>query len=178
MRMMKKHAILTAFLLTTLALLSVPAFALDKGSSAIGAGLRMHSENSEFTELPYGDDDLSYLLAWEGHEDDGYWQIAVDYAPDVSGNKTTDYILTPQMNLIWKDRMFIGGIGGLQSYVHDSDAGSDWTDFYWQLTLGLRLPVGAFDLAVQTYYDFDQCSNLDKFEGDDLEYGAWRCYKF
>lgn len=176
---MKRHSCLLVVSLVTLALMNLSAFAAGSGnSSALSVGARLHSQHSVFTELPYGDDDVSYLLAWEGHEEDGYWQIAVDYAPDVSGIPTTDYVITPQLNLIWNDGIFIGGLGGLQSYVSDSATGEDWTDFYWQFTLGLRIPLGGLALAVQTYYVFDKWDELDQFEGKDLDYGVLLSYAF
>jgi len=177
--MMKKHTIVMAVVSLILALVTVPAFAADNSSSALSFGPRWHSDHSVFLELPFGDNDISYEIAWEGHEEDGYWQLGVDYAPDVSGDLgTTDYMITPYLNLLWSDGMFEGGIGGRQSYISDSLTGSDWSDFYWQFILGLRFPVGGFDLSVSTFYVFEQWGDIGDFEGKDLDYGASLSYKF
>jgi len=177
---MKRHSNLWIVSLLALALLKVSAFAADSGDSyAVTAGAIMHSENTAFTKLPYGDHDISYLLAFEGNDgEDGYWQLGVDYAPSISGIKTTDYVLSPQFNLIWRDRIFIGGIGILDSYISDNSLGNDWSGIYWKLTLGLRIPLGKVDLALQTYYAFDTWGTLKEFKGKDLDYGASLSYKF
>jgi hypothetical protein len=175
---MKKYMKLVAVSLIALTLLKVSTFAAGSGNNyAATVGARMHSDHSVFTELPYGDNDVSYLLAIEGREEDGFWQIGVDYAPAISGNDTTDYVITPQLNLLWQDRYFFGGIGALQSYVSDSIE-NDWTDLYWQFTVGLQIPFGGIDISLQTYYAFDKWDDLGDFKGKDLDYGVSLSYRF
>ncbi len=163
----------TTTTLLAMALISLIATSALAGESKILAGARMHVEHSLFTDIPYGDDDMSYGLAYEYVEKDASWQIAVMYAPDVTGNTTTDYIVTPQINLVFRDRMWRGGFGVLKSYIDDTVTGTDWSDEYWQTFLGLDIPLGSLSLSIDAYYSMGSLGDISDVDLDDLDYGIW-----
>jgi len=146
--------------------------------TAAGIGARQHVDHPYFEVLPYDDGDLSYGLAVEWHDESAYWQLAFNYAPDVTGTNATDYVLTPQINLVFKDNIWRGGLGVLKSYIVDKETGSDWTDVYWQLLLGADLPFYGMQLSLQAFYVFEEWERLEEFDFGDLEYGAWLSYFF
>lgn len=148
------------------------------GRSMVSVGARQHAAHSEFEELPFDDGDISYGVAYEYHEMTGYWQVALDYAPDVSGTNSTDYVVTPQISLIFKDRAWRGGLGLLKSYIRDNDGEADWTDFYWQMILGLDIPLLGMEFNVLAYYVFEEWGEVGDFDVDELEFGAWLKFSF
>lgn len=149
------------------------------GEHMLNLGGRYHAEHHHFDKLPFGNGDISYLIGYSYSESITEWQLALDYAPDVSGtmiesdeNKVTDfdYVLTPQFNLVFKDRYFRGGAGIRTSYIQ-SDDGSEWLDPYWQLMLGLNFPVfGRFSLDAAVLYVLEKWGKIDQFDFRDLEY--------
>lgn len=153
-------------------------------------GLRFHTAHSEFADLPFGNGDLSYALAYEMLEEYLSLQIAMDYAPDVSGktysgpDDTTgievDYILTPQVNLLVLDPPWRMGFGIRTSYIrYSGDVESEWMDTYWQLQLGLNFPLSAnVSMDACAYYVWERWSTFTKFHFRDLEYGMWLNCKF
>ena len=164
-----------AMSLATTSVAKNPAFS----SSRISAGGRFHAGHSAFDELPFDDGDVSYALAYEIHEYDAFWQIVLDYAPNISGtNSTTDTVITPQLNLIAKDGVWRGGIGILKSYLRDDDGESNWTDLYWQFILGLELRLFRLEIEAHAYYVFEKWGEVDEFDIDELEFGVWMKYAF
>ncbi|MFC1496852.1 hypothetical protein ACFLS1_00075 [Verrucomicrobiota bacterium] len=143
------------------------------GTHTLAIGGRTHAEHSEFVTLPFDKGDISYGLAYEYHNESAYWQFGANYANDVTGTNTVDSVITPHADLIFKDRMWQGGIGVLQSYIDDENEGSDWTDLYWQLITGLQMPLFGLQMDFQVYYVFEDWGDIDKFDLDDLEYGIW-----
>jgi hypothetical protein len=107
------------------------------GVHFIDLGARWHSESSAREDLPFGDNDISYVLGYEYHENAAYWQLGLGIAPDVTAqdvdlpgttnavtgkpetfkDDTVDMVLTPQINLIFEDGAFFGGVGGFWSYI-------------------------------------------------------------
>lgn len=151
---------------------------------ALSAGARYHMRHSEYTELPFDDGDMSYLLGYEYHEANAYWQLLVGYAPDISDGDDgrgvgVNAVITPQLNLLFADRNWLGGVGVLASYIEteDSDA-SDWTDIYWQLMFGFQIPLPAFHVEVMAYYPFEKWKTLSDFDAGDIEYGLLLKLKF
>lgn len=173
---MKKKIVISVLAAVLVTAASVPVLAA--GPSVISAGARYHVDHSVCEELPFGDGDVSYGLAYEYHEESGYWQIAMNYTPDITGTNLTDYVITPQINLIFKDRMWRGGIGALRSYVRDVDNNGDWTDMYWQMLAGIHLPLFGLKLDVHAYYVFEKWNELDEFDSEDIEFGAWLKFSF
>jgi hypothetical protein len=152
------------------------------GSHHWGLGGRYHVEHSEFEELPFGDGDTAYGLVYEFHDGPAYWQLGATYAFDVTGadtaSNTVDSVITPSINLVLQDGFWRAGAGLLSSYVQRDGGGSDWTDLYWQVLLGVGVPVFGLDLEVQALYSFEGWSDIDAFDFDDVEYGAWLTFAF
>ncbi len=142
-------------------------------------GARYHAEHHRFDKLPFGNNDISYLLAYSYAESRALWQLGVDFAPDLSGKmvcaggrvvEDLDYAVTPHLNLIVKDNYFRGGVGVRATYV-ETGAGSEWLDPYWQFLLGVNLPLaGRFSLDASANYVFQRWEYLDGFDFRDLEY--------
>ncbi|MCA1809432.1 MAG: hypothetical protein ABR497_03990 [Kiritimatiellia bacterium] len=142
-------------------------------------GGRYHNEHSHFDALPFGNGDISYLLGYAYGESLGIWQLAVDFAPDVSGGRpddedgpraAVDYVVTPQLNVLVKDRIFRGGVGFCTSYIRAEDD-SEWLDPYWQFFLGFNFPlVGKVSLDATAAYAFEKWDRLDRFDFDDVEF--------
>ncbi len=151
---------------------------------ALAAGARYHQQHSEYLELPFDEGDMSYLLGYEYHEGNAFWQLLVGFAPDISEGEEgrgagIDSVITPQINLIFEDRNWLGGVGALASYIkaEDSDA-DDWTDVYWQLMLGFQIPMPALHVEFMAYYPFEKWSTLSDFDAGDIEYGLLLKFKF
>lgn len=172
--MVKTHI---AACLTLLALLAAARPAVAARASRFGFALRQHSEEATLEEYPFGDD-VSFCLAYEWEENQAFWQVAVDYAPDVDTTNATDYVITPQINLMLKDKGWRGGIGVLKSMVSDKETGNDWTDLYWQWALGMQIPILGMRFNVEAYYLFESFSDLGDFETGNIEYALWFKYAF
>ena len=170
-----------AMLLSLTTLDAAPA----AGPHSLALGGRYHAEHSLFTDLPYGDGDISYALAYQYIQGFATWQLACDLGPDISGYNelyacgTTnlvgiDYIITPQFHIIIRDLFFRGGGGIRTSYIRDVDGEGEWLDPYWQLQLGLAFPLGQrLSLDLSAYYGYEHWGKPLDFKFSDLEYGAW-----
>ncbi|MBI2437766.1 MAG: hypothetical protein HYV36_03000 [Lentisphaerae bacterium] len=174
----------TLFLLCAALALTLQAAPAESPHS-LSLGGRYHTENTVFTDLPFGNADFSYALAWTFASEQVGLQLGADFAPDVSGARDapntnqTDFAVTPQVNLILKDRMFRGGVGLLTSYVRDDLGEDDWLSPYWQLLLGLNLPLGNnFSLDGLVYYVLEKWGDIGDFKPKELEYGLWLNYNF
>lgn len=155
--------------------------AAHAGATAVGALARFHEEHTVFEEYPFTGGDISYGFALEYHEDAAYWQVAVLYAEKPGPSTATnnlDYVLTPQVSLIFKDGPWRGGLGVLASLLEDEVEGSDWTDIYWQFVLGLTFPVMGLHLDARAFYVFESWSDVNEFEFEDIEYGVGISYFF
>ncbi len=168
---MKKTLVIALFALSTM-----QVFAATSAIDMVGVGVRYHAESSIYTDLPFGDGDMSYALSYEVHDTgDAYaLQFALDYAFDFSkeGMENMDYALTPQANLILKDKIWRGGVGVLKPYISNDDE-SDWADMYYQLFVGFGHKFGSIETTLMTYYPFESFSDLSDFEAGDLEYGIF-----
>jgi len=141
----------------------------------IGFALRQHSEDATIEGHAFGDD-ISYCLAYEWEEGGAFWQAALDYAPDVDTTNAVDYVLTPQVNLLFKDKGWRGGVGILKSMVADDETGNDWTDIYFQWILGMHIPVFGMKFNVTAYYLFEDFGDLGDFDSGNIEYALWFKY--
>lgn len=164
---------------------------LGRSPHSLSLGARYHKDHSVFTDRPFGDGDISYALAYEYSERLAYWQLALDFAPDVSGTRDsdgddseaesvgTDFVLTPQLNLVFTDRFFRAGPGIRGSYIRDDEGNSEWIGPNWQLQLGVNLPFGeAISIDGNVYYVLESWGNITDFAFGDLEYGVWLKYTF
>jgi hypothetical protein len=158
-----------------------------KGKSKFSVGLRQHVDHSEFDEYPFDDDMLAYGVAYEYHDEVAFWQLAVLYTEDVDAvtnapgatvpTSEVDYILTPQLNLIFTEKHWRAGAGILGSYVV-TDTDEDWIDPYWQFMAGVGFPVMAFTADLYAYYVYEDWGSLGDFAVDDIEFGGWLGYSF
>jgi hypothetical protein len=150
------------------------------GASAIALGIRQHSDYLGAPNLPYGEGDLSYLVAYEYHEGNAYWQIGLGYTPHSTTTSTVEKVesvMTPQIHLLLKDRIFYGGLGLMRSYVRREE--SHWTDFVWQLQFGAHFPLSeAFDLQLAAYYLFEEWGDIGDFNTDNVELGMSLSYRY
>lgn len=152
--------------------------AFGKTENRFSVGVRHHADHSVYTELPFDDGDLSYGIAYEIHENEAYWQLAVEYAPDISGTNAVDFAVTPQLNLLFEDRGWRGGLGVLTSYVAGDDD-DEWTDLYWQFIFGFHFGTSRKpEIDVLVYYPFESWSDIGDFDAQDIEFGLWLCFPF
>ncbi len=173
-----KIKIISVVSLLAFALACVDLNAAGGTQSRIDVGLRQHMAHATLEDVPFGDRDISYCVAYECQEENAYWQIGLGYTPHVTGNGTADYIITPQLNLVATENIWRAGIGALMSYVHDDVGDSDWSDVYWQMLAGVGFPLGTFQVDVLAHYTFDSWDGLRKFGAGDIEYGVWLKYAF
>ena len=166
-----------------IALLVRPALAESPHSLSVGG--RYHTENTVYTDLPYGNGDISYGLAYTFAEEYVALKLGTDFSPYVSGTRDapntnkTDYVITPQANIIIKDRIFRGGVGILTSYIRDDKGEGDWLDLYWQMMLGLCIPIyKSLSLEGNVYYVLERWDKITEFRLKELEYGLWLNYNF
>ncbi len=125
---------------------------------------------------------MSGVIGVEFHEATAYWLLALGWVHNPSGFEEADvnYGLTPELNLILKDRAFIGGAGILRSYISsDEDDVSGWSKTYYQLLLGFNFSMGRrVTLSTFAVYPFARWSRLRDFSGSDLEYSLGLSYRF
>lgn len=171
---MNRIAVIIILILSSCAVLTV----LAESNSKYSLGVRQHIDHSVYSELPFGDGDLSYGIAYEFHENEVFWQVALEYAPDLSGTNSLDYAITPQVNLIMEDGIWRGGLGLLKTYVAGDD-NDDWTDLYWQFLFGVHFGTSTKpELNVYANYVFESWSDLGDFDGKDIEFGLWLSFPF
>ena len=155
------------------------AGAMAATATVFDLGTRYHQQNSAFTGLPYADGDMTYCAAYEIHEQSSLLQFVCGYTPDFKKRPDLDYGLTPDLNLLAKDGLFQGGAGILSTYTRDSDGKGDWMDLYWQLILGLNIPLGkSWSLQANAYYVFKSWDRLGDFKFEDIEFGGYLGYSF
>jgi len=94
-------------------------------------GARQHQPGRLARHLPYAKDDYSALAALRFHDRNGYGQLGLGYAWDPSGRPTAEYVLTPQIHVVFKARYLAFGMGAMKSYVADDEQGDDWSPFYY-----------------------------------------------
>jgi hypothetical protein len=184
---MKKVLGILAAITALLAATGTTAAEAAAGQNVILAGGKYHMDHSAFEELPFGNGDISYALGYEFRERIAALQLALDFAPDVSGSRTndagqalsTDWALTPQANLLFTDGILRGGAGALITYMRDDDGNGEWTPVYWQLILGLHVPPqGRFAIDGLVTYAFRNFDTFSDFDLRDLEYSLWVSYAF
>jgi hypothetical protein len=150
-----------------------PLLPSARGGHAVVFGVREHGTLENFDEYPFESGDLSLRAAYEYHDGPAFWQVGVDYSLDPSRSGTADFAITPQLNLLFKDKLFCGGLGVLKTYFADDAAEDEWTPFYWQWILGLKVPLGKwFTLDVYALYPFEKWGNFfSDFDLSTFEFG-------
>ena len=136
-------------------------------------GANYHVEHKACHTVLFDDGDLSYVVGLEYHEENAFWQLGLDFAPQISGSDTAEYALTPQLNLLFTDRGWRGGLGFLVSYIKDEIEGGDWSKVYYQFLFGYSLGStrSKYSLDLYAQYVFDSWSELDQFEFQDVGFG-------
>ncbi len=150
-------------------------------SHMVSIAAHMHGEHTTFDSLPFGEGDVGCLLAYEFHEGIGFWQAGAEFIADPEGDPTVDYVLTPQLSLILKDRIYRAGLGVLWNYlkIDDPELESNWSKPFWQFTMGAGYPFrDKLEIGVYSYYIFEGWEELSKFNIKDIEYGISLSYRF
>jgi hypothetical protein len=186
---LKHNWILAVLLFSSVFALSVSG--QNQSHSSITAGGYIHTDHSVYTDLPYGNGDISYMLAYEYAERLALWQLGVGFAPHVTGTRDedsaedgaepvgTDLVVTPQLNLLFKDRWFRGGTGILGSYIRNDDGEGDWIGPYWQLLLGLDFELSSsFAVGGNAHYVMKNWDDIVDFKFGDIEYSVLLSYRF
>ena len=147
---------------------------------AVYAGARFHSANRRISGYPFGNSDITGTVGVEFRDADAYWQLLLDGVDSFAGARHGDArVFTPQLNLIFKDRAFLGGVGVLRTYVDDGEERQGWTRFYYQYLLGLDLPIGSrFGLTAFAAYPIVRWRDLYQFRSSELEYTVGLSFRF
>lgn len=171
--MSTKHSIpVYQALLFSVAICTAWPAAAASNTGTLGLSVRQHTDHSVFLVLPHGEDDISYGLCYDLHDSGGFWRLGVDYLDSPSGTNGVDSVITPHLSLVFEDDFWRGGAGLLYSFVEVSDGESDSIDFYWQLLLGISIPLGTWNLEVYAYYVFEDWDVIDQIDSGDLDFGA------
>jgi len=158
---------------------TLSGIAMAASTQVIDLGVRYHQKHSEFISLPYADEDLTYGVGYEIHEENALLQLVCGFTPDFADHQELDYGITPEANLLLKDGLLQGGLGILSTYTRDAADKGDWMDMYWQWVLGVNIPLGkSFSFQANAYYVFEDWGSLSKFDFGDVEFGGYLGYKF
>jgi len=151
---------------------------MAQDSQVIDIGARYHVQHSAFDSLPFADKDMTYDLGYEIHDENGMIQAICGFTPWFSNHDEYDFGITPEVNLLFVDGYFQGGLGVLSTYTQGAGR-HDWMDLYWQWVLGLNVPIGkSFSIQANAYYVFESWRTLHDFDVGDIEFGAYLGYKF
>jgi len=132
---------------------------------------KKHTTHKEFDRRPYGNDDISYGAFLEFMEGPAGWRLGAMYATDLSGTYDADSVITPELTLLLQDGIWETGISILRDYL-DSDEKSGWDKLYYQVQLGVNLPVGPnASVGIAAFYTLEKLSKITDFSFGDLDYG-------
>lgn len=172
---MKTKLFAISAVFSTIALVAM-AVVTDDEIQTVSVGALMHKESAALTGSPFRDDDISYGVAYEWHDRCGYGILGVDFTPQLD-NKDYDFVITPNIGLILKDKWIEGGARLLKDYMK-TRSNSDWGDIYWDLEIGTGFNITDEILfQIHAVYQFESWSDVKDFEVDDLSYGAWLSFK-
>lgn len=162
---------LAVFLLAGFAA-AAPSFASLQ--QAVSLQARQYSHLSAFPDRPFADGDIGYGVAYELHDEMGFWQLGARYTPNCGVSNAYDYAITPFLNIFFKDRIFLAGFGIEKTYTPKNDTqNSDWSKLYYNFILGLDIPIGThLDLQGLAFYDFDRFDKLKDFKFSDVEFAV------
>lgn len=157
-------------------------------SASITGGVRQYINHPEDKGSPFGDGDMSYLLAYEYHEAKAYWQLGVSFTPETSVTSVVinaqsvvanvESVITPQIRLIFEESLLMIGIGVLKHYVQGKEA-NHWSDVYWEFQAGLHTPISsALELRGLAYYSFRDWGDIGDFNTNQIEFGLEVAYRF
>ena len=149
------------------------------GSSAWTLGARYHSEVTVPPEVHYAKGDTSYLFGYRYTESQISWHLAAEYAPNVGVSNNVDYAVTPQINLLFADSVFLFGAGALMSYVQDPERDDKWSAVYFHLMAGLELPLGQrWSLAALAEFPFKKSRDFKEFDLQHVDVLGMVSYRF
>lgn len=140
-----------------------------------GAAARFNAGHDEEKDVPF-DGDWSYGLVYEYREPQAYFQFLMSYAPKISFTEEFDgksgqieSVLTPELNLLFTDGAWQGGMGVLKHHVRREDGGT-WSPIFWQLLLGLSLGQrSSLALDVMACYQFPTWGDISNINVKDLD---------
>ncbi len=158
--------------------LASPAWAIQQ---ALSLQARQYTAHAKFEDRPFDDGDFGYGLAYELRDTMGFWQLGARYIPDAGEDQLYDYVVTPFLNVVFRDRLFLAGFGIQKDYLAETDTtDDDWTDLYYSFIMGLGIPLGSrMELQALAFYDFDQWGKLvNDFELDEVEFGLSLAFSF
>jgi hypothetical protein len=137
----------------------------------VAVGARFHPPHSLIEQWPFNDN-WSYGISYALYEGLGYIELGLDYAPEGADGTGIDDVITPRLNMAFKDGYFVAGLGIGKSYVRMVEGENEWISLLYQAHLGLEIPVGnRFELGGGAYYSFKSFSDWSDFKSKDLEYG-------
>jgi hypothetical protein len=137
----------------------------------LAVGAQWHGGIPDLEDLPLDDGDLSAKLVYEYHDSAAFWQLGATYtsSPDQEG---VDYVLTPELNLIFKQDIYRLGAGALKSKVR-SETDSYWTSVYWQVIAGVGIPLGdSFSFDIYGHYVFKEWGSLGDSDNGNVNFSA------
>ncbi|OGV62162.1 MAG: hypothetical protein A2498_14095 [Lentisphaerae bacterium RIFOXYC12_FULL_60_16] len=151
------------------------------GNSRWGAGARLYAARDEapVRGIPVTSDEGAAVLAYEFHENNAFWQLAVNYLPRIDGTNGLDYAVTPEINLVYKQSAWQMGVGVYNHHVWDAEGEHDWAGTLWQIMLGLNIPLGrSLSLDLSTFYATPKLDQLQDFDTKHLDYRILATFTF
>lgn len=148
----------------------------DETNGKLAIGARYHFDYKDLEDIPVQEEDLSYHIFYEVHNDFAFWQIGSSFTPGPDDDRF-DQIITPQLNLIIKDRIYRLGIGAMISSVSINDE-SDWSSVYWQGIFGFGIPLGPIGIDLMGHYVFESWSKPHEPATDAPEISLTITYDF
>lgn len=145
-------------------------------SHKLSGGVTWYTEIPGFTDYPLSDRDMGYNLYYEYHESGGFWQLGASYIPSPDNDGVKD-VLTPEINLLLKDKIYRLGTGALISYV-DYGSDTDWTEVYFQFVGGLEIPIGSFGIELHGRYVFKSFRSITDSQKGGPAYSVLISYTF
>lgn len=164
---------LTGILLILVHATRLQAAGMTRYYHQVSVGSRIHLLNEKLESLPLSNGDRSFLLLYDINElgINGYWQIGAGLTPSPDGTPETNDLVTPQVNILFRDKNFSWGVGVLQSYLRTLRE-SYWTDLYGQIIIRYLIPVNkTIALDLNGYYVLDDWKRAAKIDYKKLEFG-------
>jgi len=165
---MKKLFLLCIFL-------SAPLFAQKN----VTVMVKEHDKRMKsFPERPYGKDDLSYGVYLDIFDGMGGWRLGGSYASGLNGFGEADTVITPEITLLGQEGIWMTGVSVMMDYI-DDETGTDWSDVYFQIQLGLNFPVGKrLSAGIHAFFPFSEFEDFGDFAVGELDYGVTVTAKF
>lgn len=132
---------------------------------------KRHSTHRNFERRPYANKDMSYGAFFDIMEGSAGWRLGAMYGSGLTGAFEADTVITPEITLLLQDGIWETGVSVLRDYV-DSEAGSGWERFYYQIQLGVNIPFGPRgSIGAAAFYPMEKLNKISDFSFRDLDYG-------